>query len=124
VRILWVENHATFARLAGRQFLADHDLTVVPAVAAAKAVLVERVFDVALVDYDLDDDKGTALVEFVRRHPKQMAVIAVSSHDEGNVALLAAGADAACLKTRFAEIGSVLRAVAGTEAARAELERG
>jgi CheY-like chemotaxis protein len=113
VRLLWVENHAAFARIAGRQFLAAHDLTVVPSVAAARAALAAGRFDAVLVDYDLDDGKGAELVEFVRQFPRRVAVIAASSHADGNAALLAAGADAACPKTRFAEIAAVLAAVVG-----------
>lgn len=111
MRLLWVENHAVFARMAGRQFLAAHDLTVVPSLAAAKAALDAREFDAVLVDYDLDDGKGAALLEFVRRLPVRLAVVAASSHDDGNAALMAAGADAACPKTRFADIESVLESV-------------
>jgi CheY-like chemotaxis protein len=110
---LWVENHAVFARLAGRQFLAGHDVTVVPSLARAKEVLAARTFDAVLVDYDLDDGKGASLVAYLRQLPAAPAVVATSAHEEGNGLLLAAGADAACPKGRFAEIGAVLaRAVA------------
>jgi DNA-binding response OmpR family regulator len=66
VRLLWVENHAVFVRMAGRQFLAAHDLTVVSSVAAARIALMRQAFDAVLVDYDLDDGKGSEVVEFVR----------------------------------------------------------
>jgi DNA-binding NarL/FixJ family response regulator len=111
VRLLWVENHAVFARIAGRQFLAAHELTIVPSVAAAKVALVSQPFDAILVDFDLDDGKGTEVVELVRQLPNRLAVVAVSAHEDGNAALLAAGADAACLKTRFSEIEVILRSV-------------
>lgn len=113
MRLLWVENHAVFVRFASRQFLAAHDLTVAPSLAAAKAALDAQEFDAILVDYDLDDGKGTELLAFVRRLPVRPAVVATSSHDDGNTALLAAGADATCPKTRFAEIESVLASVVG-----------
>jgi DNA-binding NarL/FixJ family response regulator len=102
VRLLWVENHDGFARMAGRQFLAAHDFTVVPSLAKAQAALTTDQFDAVLLDYDLDDGKGAALVELIRRLPRRVAVVATSSHADGNAALLAAGADAACPKTRFA----------------------
>ena len=70
-------------------------------------------FDVVLLDYDLDDGKGTALLPFVRGLPTRSAVIAASAHADGNAALLLAGADAVCPKLRFADIRSVLAAVAG-----------
>ncbi len=112
MQLLWVENHAVFARLAGRQFLAAHELTVVPSLAAARVTLSAGRFDAVLLDYDLDDGKGTELIEFIRQLPERVAVIATSSHEEGNAALLAAGADADCPKTRFDGIGIVLAMVA------------
>jgi len=111
VRVLWVENHAVFVRMAGRQFLAAHDLTVVPSVAGAVAALTAQGFDAVLVDYDLDDGKGAEVVWFARRLPVPPAVVAVSSHADGNAALLAAGAHAACPKTQFAGIEGVLRSL-------------
>jgi CheY-like chemotaxis protein len=111
LRLLWVENHAVFARMAGKQFLAGHDMTVVPSLAEARAALADGAFDAVLLDYDLDDGKGTTLLEFVRQLPSRPAVIAVSAHDAGNAALLGAGADACCPKTKFADIGNVITSV-------------
>jgi CheY-like chemotaxis protein len=108
MRLLWVENHAVFARMAGGQFLAAHDLTVVPSLAAARDALTADRFDAVLLDYDLDDGKGAELIAFVRQLPERVPVIATSSHDAGNAALVAAGADAVCPKTSFATIVSVL----------------
>jgi CheY-like chemotaxis protein len=108
VRLLWVENHAVFARLAGRQFLAGHALTVVGSLASAREALAKRAFDAVLLDYDLDDGKGAALVDVIRQLPAAPVVIAASAHEEGNGLLLAAGADAACPKGSFAQIGAVL----------------
>ena len=98
MRLLWVENHAGFAHLAGRQFFAGHDLTVVPSLAQAREVLATGTFDAVLLDYDLDDGKGASLVEFLRQLPTVPAVVATSAHEDGNGFLLAAGADAACPK--------------------------
>lgn len=111
LRLLWVENHAVFVRVVRRQFLAGHDLTVVPSVVEALALLATQRYDVVLVDYDLDDGKGTSVVEWINTQAKRPAVVAVSAHAEGNAALLAAGADAACPKTMFAGIVPVLRGV-------------
>jgi hypothetical protein len=36
------------------------------------------------LDYDLDDGKGASLVEFIRQLPTVPAVIATSSHEDGN----------------------------------------
>jgi CheY-like chemotaxis protein len=108
VRILWVENHIHFARIAGKTFLGAHELTVVPSIAAAKDGLADGTFDAVLLDYDLDDGKGTELLAFIRALPGSPRVIATSSHDDGNGALLAAGADAVCPKTKFAAIEATL----------------
>jgi CheY-like chemotaxis protein len=113
VQLLWVENHVVFARMASRQFFAVHDLTVVPSIAKAKEMLVVRTFDAVLLDYDLDDGKGTTLLEFVRQLPTVPVVVATSAHEDGNRLLLEAGADAVCTKGKFAEISAVIaRAVA------------
>jgi CheY-like chemotaxis protein len=109
--VLWVENHGVFARIAGQQFLSAHQLTVVPSLAEAQAALAAQHFDVLLVDFDLDDGKGTALIKFVRQLPERVAVVAASAHEDGNAALLAAGADAVCPKAKFAEIEALLSSV-------------
>ena len=108
MRLLWVENHALFTRMAGRQFLAAHELTIVPSLSAARVALTESRFDAVLLDYDLDDGKGAELMGFIRQLPERLPVVATSSHADGNAALLAAGTDAVCPKTNFASIGSVL----------------
>ncbi|MDY3556891.1 response regulator [Gemmata sp. JC717] len=113
MRLLWVENHAGFVRVAARQFLGAHALTVVPSLAAAKEALERAAFDAVLLDYDLDDGKGTELVALVQSLSARVVVIAASAHEEGNAALLAAGADAACPKTKFAAIAAVLESVCG-----------
>jgi CheY-like chemotaxis protein len=108
MRLLWVENHALFVRVAGQQFLSAHSVTVVASLAEARRVLAEQCFDAALVDFDLDDGKGDGLIDFIRQLPDRPIVVAVSAHDAGNQALLRAGADAVCGKVRFAEIETVL----------------
>ncbi len=109
--ILWVENHPQFARIAARQFLAGHAVTVVPSLAEALAALAAGPFDAVLIDYDLDDGKGDELVRELCVKPGRPRLVATSSHEEGNRALLAAGADAVCGKLRFAQIAEVLARV-------------
>jgi DNA-binding NarL/FixJ family response regulator len=113
VRILWVENHAVFARIAVRQFLADHAVTIVPSLADARRLLENTGFDAVLLDYDLDDGKGVTLLECLAKLPVQPVVVATSAHDAGNEALVAAGADVACPKGRFTEIDAVLSRAVG-----------
>ena len=110
VRLLFVENDAVFGRVVVQEFLAEHDVTIVATIADALRV-VDEPFDAVLVDYDLDDGKGTAVVNALRRRGFGGRIIGVSSHDPGNAALVAAGADDACSKMRFDEIGRHLGAV-------------
>jgi CheY-like chemotaxis protein len=108
VNILYLENHAVFAEQVTRQFLSAHHVTVVPSLSAARSSLATGGFDLVLSDYDLDDGKGE---EFVREchatHPL-LPIIAVSSHDVGNAALVAAGASAVCSKMEFDGIQKVI----------------
>ena len=109
VRLLFVEKDAVFARVVVQEFLAEHDVTVVATIAGALRVLDEP-FDAVLVDYDLDDGKGTAVVQALRRRGFGGRIVGVSSHEPGNAALVAAGADDACSKMGFDEIGRHLGA--------------
>ena len=109
MRLLYVENHAVFAETVVERFLGEHDVMVCVSIAAARAAIEEAPpFDAVLVDYDLDDGKGDALVEHLRRSGFRGRIIAVSSHDEGNAALVRAGADCICAKSAFASIGGLL----------------
>ena len=108
MRLLWVEDHAVFVRVAGRQILSAHALTVAASLAEARRALAEQTFDAVLLDYDLPDGKGASLLDFLRGLPSRPAVIAVSSPDAGNRALLEAGADRVCPKTRFDQIEAAL----------------
>ena len=111
LRILYVENHPVFAANVISQFLSQHSVTVAPSLAEARRVLAAGSFDLLLVDYDLDDGKGDALVNEVHASGKAVPVIGVSSHDEGNTALLRAGAVAVCSKMQFDRIPSVIDTV-------------
>ncbi len=107
MRILMVENHATFASTVASQFLAAHEVTIVPSLATARAALAKG-FDAVLVDYDLDDGKGEVLVRELVAASFSGRIVAISSHDEGNAALKVAGAHACCPKLRFADIERAL----------------
>jgi DNA-binding response OmpR family regulator len=107
MQVLYVENHVRFAKLAVGQFLASHQVTVVPSVAAARQTLAQSTFDVVLVDFDLDDGKGNEIVKEIQLQSHRPFVVAVSSHQAGNDALVAAGADAVCSKMQFSNIETV-----------------
>ncbi len=112
MNILWVENHAAFARLVVRQFLSAHSVTIVPTLAAARAALTDSSFAIILVDFDLDDGKGVDLVSWMKSQPRPPRIVATSSHAAGNQALLDAGADAVCGKLEFAGIAAVVERLA------------
>lgn len=111
MNILYVENHAVFAANVTRQFLTQHSVTTVSSLAAARAALTNGVYDLLLVDYDLDDGKGDELVRELRASGSRVVVVGVSSHDEGNAALLKAGAVTVCSKMNFDRIQSVIDSV-------------
>jgi protein-tyrosine phosphatase/CheY-like chemotaxis protein len=112
MKILYVENHAVFAGNVISQFLSQHSVTVAPNLADARRVLAAGNYDLLLVDYDLDDGKGDALVRELQVSDRAVPVIGVSSHDEGNAALLRAGAVAVCNKMQFDRIQAVIETVA------------
>lgn len=116
MNVLYVENHPVFATTVTRQFLFHHAVIVVPGLNPARQALRDQVFDVLLVDYDLDDGKGDELVRELRASGNAVPIIAVSSHDEGNAALLEAGATSVCSKEQFARIESLIHAATGGEA--------
>jgi O-acetyl-ADP-ribose deacetylase (regulator of RNase III)/CheY-like chemotaxis protein len=111
LRILYVENHAVFAANVINQFLARHTVTMASSLADARQSLKSSSFDLLLVDYDLDDGKGDTLLKELHASSKVIPAIAVSSHDEGNTALLRAGAVAVCSKMQFDRIQSVIETV-------------
>lgn len=108
MKILYVENHAIFAAQVCREFLSAFDVTVVPSIAAAHQALAAESYELLIVDYDLDDGKGDELVRACRVTRPALKIIAASSHEAGNSALLKAGASAICGKMEFDRIQSVI----------------
>jgi CheY-like chemotaxis protein len=108
MRILFVENHATFARVVAGEFLAGLEVTIAPSLTEARQQFEGGSFDAVLVDFDLDDGKGEELVAELCAGGFAGKIVAVSAYDEGNARLLAAGADAVCSKGRFREIRRLL----------------
>src|SRR5437870_1098824 len=108
MNILYVENHAIFAAQVCQQFLSGHSVRVVSSVAAARDALAADGYDLLIVDYDLDDGKGDDLVRAARVLHPTLKIIAASSHEAGNTALLKAGASVICGKVEFDKIGRVI----------------
>ena len=111
MKILFVENHARFSEVVVKHFLSKHQVTILPTIAQAKEVIVPAAFDLILLDYDLDDGKGTELMPYLLPLTPRPLIIAVSAHDTGNSALLNAGADDVCRKTDFAHIETIISRV-------------
>ena len=72
-------------------------------------------FDVVLCDYDLDDGKGSKVVEHIRGSGSMVPIIAVSSHTEGNESMLEAGANVALSKLEFKKINEVISSLVSKE---------
>jgi DNA-binding response OmpR family regulator len=108
LKILFVENHSIFAQQAINHFLSKHEVILVPSLAAARSNLAANKFDLLLVDYDLDDGKGATLVKELREAGDKTRIIGVSAREEGNAALLEAGADTICGKMNFDRIRELI----------------
>lgn len=113
MKILFVENHALFAATVIEQFLRSHEVTIVPSKTAALNAFVTDEFDVVLVDYDLDDGKGDQLIRAIRYTGSKLPIVAVSARDEGNLAMVDAGADGVCHKRDFAKIEQAIQNTLG-----------
>lgn len=108
MKILYVENHGIFATQVSQRFLSAHLVRVVPSLALARDALSKDHFDLLIVDYDLDDGKGDAFVGEARGAYPDLKIVASSSHEAGNAALMKAGANAVCGKMDFENINAVI----------------
>jgi len=112
VKILFLVNHELFAQTVVSLFLVDHEVKVTPNIGDALELFRTGEFELALADYDLDDGKGDAFVRTVRTIAPNFPIVAVSARDEGNAALVHAGANSICHKKDFRRIGSVIAILA------------
>ena len=48
-----------------KEFLSEHEIVRTPSVSGARALLAEEQFELLIVDYDLDDGKGSEIVRAV-----------------------------------------------------------
>ncbi len=101
MKILFVENHAVFAKIVTETLLNQHTVRIVSTLSKAWALLSQDDYDVVLVDFDLDDGKGDEFVKKIRAQNWPVKIVAVSAHERGNLALRKAGADAICGKLAF-----------------------
>ena len=101
MKFLYIENHTVFAQQVCRQFLSTHEVDVVSNLEGARQALASKTYELLIVDYDLDDGKGDQLVSACQVSHTSLKIIAASSHDAGNAALMTAGASAVCGKVEF-----------------------
>lgn len=112
-RLLFADRNAGFVRAVGRTMLGDAELTVVDAGGEALARALDGRFSAVLVDEALADMTGPELVTQLRGAGYAGPIIAISAREDRNQRMLDAGADAACSKMAFREIGEVLGRVLG-----------
>lgn len=103
-RVLFVEDNAEFTSTTRAAFLQPFDVATTRSVTGASALLRTTRYDFVLLDYDLADGKGTEVLAEARDWLSQPFVVATSSHDRGNTALLKAGAHDTCNKMEFQHI--------------------
>jgi DNA-binding response OmpR family regulator len=108
MKILFVENHQIFVQQVSKLFLSEYHVTVASKLSEAHTCLAEENYDVILMDYDLDDGKGAEFVQELRKSGNPIRIIGVSAREEGNAALLDAGADAICSKMEFNRIRELI----------------
>lgn len=108
MKILFLENHSTFANVVIPRFLGKHQVEVLNTLAQARSRLDIGEYEAILCDYDLEDGKGSDFVWEVRQQGHRMPIIAVSAREQGNQALMEAGADVICDKINFKNIELVL----------------
>ncbi len=77
--------------------------------AAARDAFHSRTYDLVLADYDVMDGKGDEFVRECQAAQPQFSIVAVSSHERGNAALVLAGASAVCSKMNLDQIAQVIR---------------
>jgi len=111
MNILFVENHAVFAKIVTETLLSQHRVTIALTLSEAWAFISEKEYDVVLVDFDLDDGKGDELVKKIRAQNCFVKIVAVSAHERGNLALRKAGANTICGKLAFRQIETVIEQV-------------
>ncbi|MDB6122201.1 MAG: putative two-component response regulator [Pedosphaera sp.] len=111
MKILYVENDEVFAEQVTRLLLFRHEVIIVPSLAEARRALEAGGYDLLIIDYVLDDGKGTELVTEVRATMPKLPMIGASSHEDGNKALLKAGVNAVCIKKEFNRIEEIIRRI-------------
>lgn len=114
MKILLIEDLDLFAAYLTSMFLGEHEVSRARSAAEAISIARDASFDLFLVDYDLEGDKGTDFVAWLRdESASKKPVIAISARAVGNEKLEKAGANARCPKLEVARIRQVIATVCG-----------
>lgn len=108
MRILFVDNQSTFARVVIGAFLSGHEVSLRTSLSGAREELDTGAYNAVLIAFEVEDGNGTDLVRSIRDSGHPILIIGISAKDEENEFLKEAGADDACSKMHFDEIGMVL----------------
>ena len=112
-KIMYIEDHEVFGAQVIRHILIDYEVNQVTSLAQAYSQWESSgsSYQLILCDYDLPDGKGSEFIERIRTQGISLPIIAVSSHEDGNQALLEARASAVCSKLEIP--GSLLNVIRG-----------
>jgi DNA-binding NarL/FixJ family response regulator len=103
IRVLLVDDHSLFRDSLGRLLEAEPDLRIVATCATvreAMAVIGREPVDVVLLDYDLGDEQGTALLDEINANHSGVRVLMVTAgmNDPGTLRAFELGASGIFLK--------------------------
>jgi len=114
LNILYVEDDTAFAMAVAQRFLGGHEVAFASSICAARKLL-DRPWDVILLDYDLPDGKGDTIIAEIRAAGDTTITIGVSARAEGNRNMLNAGANAVCPKSSIEYIGEDIEMITATQ---------
>jgi two-component system, NarL family, nitrate/nitrite response regulator NarL len=103
IRILMVDDHSLFRESLGRLLESSAGIRVVGecgSLAEAQTSLSKTQADVVLLDYNLGDEEGSALLEYLRQHHRNTKVLVVTAGmpDATTLRMLEGGAAGVFLK--------------------------
>ena len=110
-RILVVDDDESVRAVIGVLLGRDHEVVVVGDGASALAAIEEHEFDVALLDYDLPDMKGTEVGFVLRQRTPRVKVIVFSAVQESANKIDPIWADVFLSKTDVGELPKVVEKV-------------
>ncbi len=111
-RILVVDDDESVRAVVGVLLERDHEVVLVHDGSAALHAIADKEFDVAVVDYELPDMKGTELGFVLRQHSPRVKLVVFSAVQESATKLDPIWADVFLSKTDVRELPTVVEMVA------------